>query len=79
MLAISERPPAGIPWRSIHPGSVRTMSRSAFVCGFSRNPSTRPSSSSRMIPKPEAASSWTGIPAIVTSAFRAMWVASMSA
>ena len=38
------------------------------VCGFSRKPTTRPSSSTRMMPRPEAAARPTGLAAIVTSA-----------
>ena len=39
-----------------------------FVFGFSRNPTTRPVSSIRMMPKPAAVLPSTGIAAIVTSA-----------
>ena len=79
MLAINVRPSAGIPCLSIHAGSVRTMSSSAGRCGFSRKPSTLPWPLIRMIPRDDAAASCTGIPAIVTSAWLAMCVASMSA
>ena len=46
------------------------MSISASVCGFSRNPQTRPASSIRMMPKPRAACRVTGIAAIVTCGSR---------
>ena len=62
------RPRLGMPRASIQAGSIRTMSISLSVWGFSRKPATRPVSSSRMMPMALAASRSTGMPAIVTSA-----------
>ncbi len=72
MLARQSRPLLSMPRASIQAGSIRTMSISSCVCGFSRKPSTRPLSSTRMMPIDLAVSRSTGMPAIVTSALLAM-------
>ena len=56
MLARQSRPWLGMPRASIQAGSIRTMSISLSVCGFSRKPATRPLSSTRMMPMLRAVS-----------------------
>lgn len=62
----------------VDPSRVGMIFNQSCVFGFSRKPCTRPSSSSRIIPKPAACLASTGNAAIVTSAFDFLCVSSIS-